>query len=378
MAQQALDAMVNYISGGMANLHGMFGTSQATDELLEEGRRGMADFLNCQPQEVAFGQNMTSLAFAIARSLGGFIQPGDEILVTEIDHRANVDPWVTLAKDRGAVVKFIPVNPETFTLELNQLDKLLTTRTKLVAVSMSSNVTGTVTPVEDIIRRAKAVNALVVLDAVHAAPHLPIDFQALGADILFCSAYKFFGPHLGIAVVSAALFEQLPVYKLAPAPAHIPDKLETGTQNHEAIAGLLGALDFIQTLGTGATRKQRLRTAMEAIEKQEVEQALMLEEFLQNLPPVRLYRAPTDTRKTPTLAFTLDGVNSRDAAAWFADNYNMCIAHGHFYASTMADKLQVNELGGWLRIGLAPYNTPEEIELFKTALLAFIDIHYKP
>lgn len=377
MARQALDAMVNYITGGMANLHGMFGTSVATDELLEEGRRGMADFLNCQPQEVAFGQNMTSLAFAIGRGLAVFIQPGDEIIVTEIDHRANVDPWVTLAKDRGAVVKYIPINSETYTLELDQLDQLITPRTKLVAVSMSSNVTGTVTPVEEVIRRAKAVNALVVLDAVHAVPHFAIDFQALGADILFCSAYKFFGPHLGIAVVSKALFEKLPVYKLAPAPANIPDKLETGTQNHEAIAGLLGALEFIQTLGTGATRKERLRTAMEAIEKQEAEQALLLEDFLKNLPPVRLYRAPAGTRKTPTLAFTLDGINSREAAAWFADNYNMCIAHGHFYASTMADKLQVNELGGWIRIGLAPYNTNEEIELFKTALLAFIDSHYK-
>lgn len=377
MAQQSLNAMVGYISGGMANLHGTFATSQATDELLEEGRRGIADFLNCQPQEVAFGQNMTSLAFAIARSLGGFFQPGDEILVTEIDHRANVDPWVTLAQDRGAVVKFIPVNPETYTLELDQLDTLITAKTKLVAVSMSSNVTGTVTPVEHVIRRAKAVNALVVLDGVHAAPHLPIDFQALGADILFCSAYKFFGPHLGIAVLSATLFEKLPVYKLAPAPAHIPDKLETGTQNHEAIAGLLGALEFIQTLGTGTTRQERLRTAMEAIEAREIEQALRLENFLQNLPPVHLYRAPAGTRKTPTLAFTLEGINSREAAAWFAHNYNMCIAHGHFYASTMADKLRVNEQGGWIRLGLAPYNTNEEIELFQTALLTFIDSQSK-
>jgi cysteine desulfurase family protein (TIGR01976 family) len=373
MAQQAMDAMINYITNGMANLHGAFGTSVATDELLEEGRRGVADFLNCQPQEVAFGQNMTSLAFAIARSLATFIQPGDEIVVTEIDHRANVDPWVTLAKDRGAVVRFIPVNPETYTLELDQLSTLITAKTKLVAVNMSSNVTGTVTPVEEVIRHAKALNALVVLDAVHAVPHFSIDFRGLGADILFCSAYKFFGPHLGIAVVSAALFEKLPVYKLAPAPAYIPDKLETGTQNHEAIAGLLGALDFIQTLGTGTTRQERLRTAMHAIDKQEQKQALKLEDFLRNLPPVRLYRAPAGTRKTPTLAFTLEGINSREAAAWFADNYNMCIAHGHFYASTMADKLQVNERGGWIRLGLAPYNTNAEIELFKSALLALID-----
>ncbi|WP_324678410.1 cysteine desulfurase-like protein [Hymenobacter sp. GOD-10R] len=376
MAQQTIDGMLGYITGGMANLHGTFSTSQATDELLEAGRRGMADFLNCQLQEVAFGQNMTSLAFAIARSLGSFIQAGDEIVVTELDHRANVDPWVTLAKDRGAVVKFIPVNPETYTLELGGLDELITPKTKLVAVTMSSNVVGTVPPVEQIIQRAKAVRALAVLDAVHATPHYPIDFQKLGADVLFCSAYKFFGPHLGIAVVSAGLFEKLPVYKLAPAPAYIPDKLETGTQNHEAIAGLLGTLAFIETLGEGSTRKERLRTAMQAVEEQEQRQAQQLEKFLKGLPHVRVYRAPADTRKTPTVAFTLEGVNSREACAWFFEHYSMNIADGHFYASTLAEKLGIMAQGGWIRLGLAPYNTDQEIELFKTALLAFIDKTY--
>jgi len=376
MAQQTIDGMLGYITGGMANLHGTFATSQATDELLEAGRRGMADFLNCQPQEVAFGQNMTSLAFAIARSLGFFIQAGDEIVVTELDHRANVDPWVTLAKDRGALVKFIPVNTETYTLELDNLDELITAKTKLVAVTMSSNVVGTVPPVERIIQQAKAVGALAVLDAVHATPHYPIDFQKLGADVLFCSAYKFFGPHLGIAVVSAGLFEKLPVYKLAPAPAYIPDKLETGTQNHEAIAGLLGTLAFIETLGEGNTRKERLRTAMQAVEEQEQRQAQQLEEFLKGLPHVRVYRAPADTRKTPTIAFTLEGVNSREACAWFFENYKMNIADGHFYASTLAEKLGIMAQGGWIRLGLAPYNTDQEIELFKTALLAFMDRTY--
>ncbi|GGF22790.1 cysteine desulfurase-like protein [Hymenobacter cavernae] len=376
MAQQTIDGLLGYITGGMANLHGTFATSRATDELLEAGRRGMADFLNCQPQEVAFGQNMTSLAFAIARSLGSFIQAGDEIVVTELDHRANVDPWVTLAKDRGAVVKFIPVNPETYTLELDHLDELITAKTKLVAVTMSSNVVGTVPPVEQIIERAKAVGALMVLDAVHATPHYPIDFQKLGADVLFCSAYKFFGPHLGIAVVSAGLFENLPVYKLAPAPAYIPDKLETGTQNHEGIAGLLGALAFIESLGEGNTRQERLRTAMQAVEEQEQRQAQELEAFLQTLPHVRLYRAPAGTRKTPTVAFTLEGVNSREACAWFFENYNMNIADGHFYASTLAEKLGIMAQGGWIRLGLAPYNTDQEIELFKTALLAFIKRSY--
>lgn len=373
MARQAIEGMLDYIRGGMANLHGTFPTSVATDALLAEGRQAVADLLHCHPAEVAFGQNMTSLAFAIARSLSRFIGPGDEIVVTELDHRANVDPWVTLAQDRGATVRFIPVNPDTLTLELDTLDELLTENTKLVAVGVSSNVTGTVTPVERLIARAKQVNALVVLDAVHAVPHLPLDFHALGADVLLCSAYKFFGPHLGIAVISAALFEKLPVYKLAPAPTHIPDKLETGTQNHEAIAGLLGAITFLESLGTGATRPERLRTALHAIDAQEQAQAQALEEFLRSLPAVRLYRAPAGTHKTPTLAFTLAGMNSREAAAWFAQHYRMCIADGHFYASTLAEKLGVNSTGGWIRLGLAPYNTWEEIELFKTALLTLVE-----
>ncbi|WP_375436571.1 cysteine desulfurase-like protein [uncultured Hymenobacter sp.] len=373
MAQQTLDGMLDYITGGMANLHGTFATSRATDALLEAGRQGIADFVNCQPQEVAFGQNMTSLAFAIARSLATFIHTGDEIVVTELDHRANVDPWVTLANDCGAGVRFIPVNPETYTLELAHLDELITPNTKLVAVTLSSNVVGTVPPVEQIIARAKAVGALVVLDAVHATPHYPIDFQKLEADVLFCSAYKFFGPHLGIAVVSAGLFNKLPVYKLAPAPAYIPDKLETGTQNHEGIAGLLGALAFIETLGEGTTRPQRLRTAMQVIEAQEQAQAHQLETFLRGLPRVRVYRAPAGTRKTPTVAFTLENVNAREACAWFAEHYNINIADGHFYASTLAEKLGIMAQGGWIRVGLAPYNTNQEIELFQSALLSFLE-----
>jgi cysteine desulfurase family protein (TIGR01976 family) len=246
MASQALMGMMGYISRGMANLHGPFPTSLRTDALLLEARQAMADLLGCQPQEVAFGQNMTTLAFSIARGLASFLKEGDEVVVTELDHRANVDPWLTLAKDRGAGLRFIPLDPETYTLELNRLEEIITPATKLVAVGLSSNVTGTVTDVARIIARAKEVGALVVLDAVHAVPHLPLDVEALGCDVLLCSAYKFFGPHVGIAVIKADLFEKLAVYKLDPAPAHIPDKLETGTQNHEGLAGLLGAIAFIE------------------------------------------------------------------------------------------------------------------------------------
>ena len=372
MAQQSVDAMVGYITDGMANLHGAFQTSISTESVLAEGRKAVADLLHCSPAEVAFGQNMTSLAFSIARSLAASVSADDEIVVTELDHRANVDPWVTLARDKGAKVKFITVNPETYTLELDNLHEIITDKTKLVAVGMSSNVTGTVSDIEKIIARAKAVNALVVIDAVHAVPHLTVDFKQLGCDVLLCSAYKFFGPHLGIAVIAASLFEKLPVYKLQPAPQEIPDKLETGTQNHEAIAGLSGAITFIEELGDGATRRERLQSGMQRIEVYEQELTDRIESFLKQIPEVRLYRAPAGIRKTPTFAFTINNINAREATSWFAEKYNMNIADGHFYASTMADKLGVNPMGGWIRIGFAPYNTLEEVKLFEQGLQEFI------
>lgn len=372
MARQTINAMLDYISGGMANLHGTFPSSIRTEQAIEEARNAVSDLLNCRSREVAFGQNMTTLAFAIARSLSSFIEEGDEIVVTELDHRANVDPWLTLARDRGAMVKFIPLNPDTYTLELEGLDSVITEKTKLVAIGLSSNVTGTVTEVERVIARARAVNALVVVDAVHAVPHLPVDFQQLGCDILLCSAYKFFGPHLGIAIVAEQLFEKLPVYKLEPAPQEIPFKLETGTQSHEAIAGLNGTIAFIESLGEGPDRKERLRSAMQRLEDYEMTLTKYTESLLQAIPEIQLYRSPAGVKKTPTFAFTIKGIHSREACQWFADHYRMCVADGHFYASTMAEKLGVNPGGGWVRIGFAPYNTLEEVALFEKGLKELI------
>jgi cysteine desulfurase family protein (TIGR01976 family) len=374
MADFAIESMYRYIRNGMANLHGTFNTSVDTDALLDEAREAVADLLGCQAKEVAFGANMTTHAFAIARSLAGFINEGDEIVVTELDHRANVDPWITLARDRGAEVKFIKLNPETFTLNLEDLEELITPKTKLVAVGMSSNVTGTVTDVGEVIKRAKEVGALVILDAVHGVPHLAIDVDDLGCHILLCSAYKFFGPHVGIAVVRESLFEKLPVYKLQPAPSEIPYKLETGTQNHEGIAGVIGAIKFIEDLGYGETRRERLRSAMHEIEEYENQLAADVESFLRSLPEVKLYRAASGQR-TPTFAFTIEGQDSRNVTEWLAEKYNMCVADGDFYASTMAEVLGVDEQGGWVRIGLAPYNTIEEIQQFKQGLAAYIEQH---
>lgn len=376
MADYAIESMYKYIKNGMANLHGTFVTSIDTEAVLHQAREAISDLLGCQTKEIAFGPNMTTLAFSIARGLASTIEEGDEIVVTELDHRANVDPWVTLAKDKGAKVKFIKLNPETYTLSLDNLHEVITNKTKIVAVGMSSNVTGTVTDVSQIVRRAKEVNSIVVVDAVHAVPHIPIDVKDIGCDILLCSAYKFFGPHVGIAVIQEKLFEKLPVYKLRPAPDEIPYKLETGTQNHEGIAGVIGAIKFIEELGAGGNRRERLLAGMQAIEKYENELSSDIESFLKNLQEVRLFRAPA-VPKTPTFAFTIEQQNSREVTRWMAKNFNMCVADGDFYASTMAEVLNVNPMGGWVRIGLAPYNTKDEVEHFKRGLEEYIHLQKK-
>ena len=368
MVQGCIDRMLEYIETGMANLHGTFSTSIKTDALLEEAKQAVADLLNCSDKEVAFGQNMTSLAYQVATSLRPLLKKGDEIVVTQLDHRANVDPWIFLAKETGATVKFIPVDREKLTLDLRDLDSIITEKTKVVAIGLSSNLTGTKNEAKHIFERAKKVNAITIADAVHAVPHFSVDFQELQSDILFCSAYKFFGPHLGIAVIKKVFFEQLEIPKLQPAPNDIPYKLETGTQNHEAIAGLCGTISFIESLGTGENRRQRLQAGMKVIEAHEDKLMSELQNFLESIPEIDLYRASKEVKKAPTFAFKIKGIHSRKATEFFAEKYNLCIADGHFYASTMAEVFPVMDTGGWIRIGFAPYNTLEEIELFKKAL----------
>ncbi len=368
MTQPCIDRMLEYISTGMANLHGTFSTSIKTDSLMDEAKASVGSLLNCKPQEVAFGQNMTSLAFQVSLALRKFVKEGDEILVTELDHRANVDPWLQLAEETGATVKFIPVDRDKFVLDVSSLEQLITNKTKVVAVGLSSNLTGTISDVQKIFSEAKKHNAICIADAVHAVPHFKVNFRKMDCDILFCSAYKFFGPHLGIAVIKEDLFRKLPAMKLVPAPNEIPYKLETGTQNHEAIAGLCGAIGFIESLGTGKNSSQRITSGMAKIEAYEEELAGDLEAFLKEIPEVSLYRAAENILKTPTFAFKIRNVNSREATKFFAEKYNLCIGDGHFYASTMGDIFEVMDTGGWIRIGLAPYNTKEEIKIFKRAL----------
>jgi cysteine desulfurase family protein (TIGR01976 family) len=371
VARQAIEAITGYMERGGANLHGVFPTSTETEEMLADTRMAAADFLGAAPDEVAFGANMTTLTFEISRALARGWDRDSEIVVTELDHRANVDPWLVAAAEQGARVRWVSVDPETLTLDENDLEQSITGRTKLVAIGLASNAVGTVNDVAAVAERAHSAGALVAVDAVHAAPHLPSDRDAIGADIITCSAYKFFGPHVGVTAIRRDLFEKMGVYRLDPAPDYIPDKLETGTQNHEGIAGVKGALKFISSLGEGTSQREKLTSAMKAVEEQETALAENFRIALRDIPGVKLYAAPDGVRKTPTIAFTVQGKAPEDVCARMLE-HGFFIAAGDFYASTLAEKLGIRDSGGFIRAGLAPYNTEAEVERFVEALERFI------
>ncbi len=249
VAQQVIDAMVMYFRGANANTHGAFLTSNRTDQIIAEARSSMADFLHAaSPNEIVFGPNMTTLTFAFSRAIGKTLQPGDEIVVTILDHDANVAPWMAL-QERGVVIRTVDIHPEDVTLDMEDLRTKITNRTKVVAVGYASNAVGTINDIATIIRWAHEVGALAWIDAVQFAPHGPIDVQELNADFLLCCAYKFFGPHLGILYGKAEHLEKFPAYKVRPASDAIPDRWETGTQNHEGLAGLVGVIDYLAMIG---------------------------------------------------------------------------------------------------------------------------------
>ncbi len=367
VARSSIDAMTRYMQRGGANLHGVFPTSTETEEILADTRHACAAFLGAEPDEVAFGANMTTLTFATAHALSRTWDEDSEIVVTELDHRANVDPWISAAREKGAKVRWIEIDPETLTLNLKDLEQKINASTRLVAVGLASNAVGTVNDVAAIARQARAVGAVVAVDAVHAAPHVPIDRDDIGADVVTCSAYKFFGPHVGVTAIKRDLFEGMEVHRLDPAPAHVPDKLETGTQNHEGIAGVRGALEFISSLGEGDSLREKLLDAMQTIEEHETRLADRFRAALREVPGVTLYAAPDGVRKTPTVAFRLEGRTPLEVCRHAAD-HGFFIAAGDFYASTLSRRLGLAESGGFVRAGLAPYNTEEEVERFVRAL----------
>lgn len=368
VVKSSIEAITRYMENGGANLHGSFPSSRETEDIISQAKSAVEDLLGVKAREVTFGANMTTLAFSIARALGKKWGKGDEIVVTEIDHRANVDPWITMAEDRGLSVRWIKVDPEKLTLQLEELDEIINEKTRLVAVGLASNAVGTINDVEAISQRVKEVGALLAVDAVHAAPHITIDRDRLGIDILLCSAYKFFGPHVGVAAIKEELFENLEPFKLAPAPSYIPDKLETGTQNHEGIAGIQPAIEFFESLGEGTTRRERILSGIENIEAYENNLADTLREELLKLQNVTLYQADGSVPKTPTIAFRVEGYAPNEVCKILSEEHSIFVADGDFYATTLADKLGINSSGGWIRAGLAPYNTIEEINRFIRAV----------
>lgn len=362
--QQSIDAIVNYMQNGSANLQGQFPTSRETEENIQETREILADLVGAQPAEVAFGQNATSLAFSISRAVSKDWQEGDEIVLSEIDHPANIDPWLSIAKEKKVTVRWLRVDTNTLSLDLSDLQSIINPKTRLVAVTLASNAIGTITNIKEISKQAKKVHALLAVDAVHAVPHFLIDRDEIGADILLCSAYKFFGPHVGIAIIRKLLFEKLETYKVKPSPTYIPDKLETGTQNFPGITGIKPAIEFIEKLGNGHTRRERIASGYRQIEKHENLLASMIHNHFEKLPTITLFQPPVSIEKTPTIAFSIKGISPVDFCKQMAEDYGIFTADGHFYATRLAERLGVLDTGGWIRVGIAPYNTIEEIERF--------------
>jgi cysteine desulfurase family protein (TIGR01976 family) len=367
--RSVIDAMVAYLERSNANSHGAFGTSAETDAVLEAAHRGAADLLGARPDEVVFGPNATSLLFAVSRAIGRTLSPGDEVVVTRLDHDANVRPWVRMAEDAGATVRWVDLRPEDATLDLGSFEAALSPKTKVVAFTLASNAVGSRTPAAALAARAHAVGALVAMDAVHATPHGPIDVAALGADLLACSPYKFFGPHLGTLFARRELLASWPAYKVRPATDESPGRWETGTQNHEGLAGLVATIDYLEGLAaTGsagsAGRRERLVSAMGRIEAHE---ARLSERFLRgiaDLPGVELFGIADPGRVTercPTFAIRVAGEHPRATAERLAAR-GIYVWDGNYYALELMERLGLQDGGGAVRIGFCHYTTEDEVD----------------
>ncbi|HET7632880.1 MAG TPA: cysteine desulfurase-like protein [Gemmatimonadaceae bacterium] len=357
-----VDAMSGYLLHHNANTHWVYPTSVETDALLAMARRTVAEFLNGEPNEIAFGQNMTSLTFHLARGLGRAWGRGDEIVVTELDHHANVAPWRAIAVERGVTVRTVRMNPADGTLDWADLERQVNPRTKLVAIGAASNALGTITDVASASALAHAMGALAFVDAVHFAPHELVDVRAIGCDFLACSAYKFHGPHVGILWGRRELIEATDVPRLDPAPQEAPERLETGTQNHEGIVGAAAAIDFLAGLapaGTPGGRREALRAAYEAIHCRSAALFDDLWTGLASVPGLTLYGLPPRARRTPTLAFAIEGRRTEDIARLLAER-GVFVSNGDFYATTVMERLG-RQADGVVRVGLACYSSAEEV-----------------
>jgi cysteine desulfurase family protein (TIGR01976 family) len=374
--RSVIDAMVHYYETSNANTHGAFAASRETDAVIAEARAQMAALLGAPgPDSISFGANMTTLNFALARAVSRVIREGDEVIVTDLDHDANVAPWLTL-QHHGVVVRRVRVRTDA-TLDMDHFESLINERTRLVAVGYASNAVGTVNDVATVRAWTRAVGALLVVDAVHFVPHGVVDVTALDPDFLLCSAYKFFGPHVGVLYAKPGVLDKLPTDRVRPQSEQAPYRIETGTLNHAALAGVSRAVDFIASLaedGTGEAQvnargdsnedslRARLVAAMHDVYSYEHHLAKRLYDELRALPGVTLYGPPVDERlRAPTVSFTVAGVNSQQVAQHLAERA-INVWSGDFYAVTIVEQLGLVENGGLVRVGFAPYNTMDEVD----------------
>lgn len=380
--QRVIDAMTDYFAQMNSNTHGQFLTSQKTDAVIHEARVAMAEFLNApSPDQIIFGANMTTLTFHLSHSLAKMLQPGDEIIVTQLDHDANISPWLSL-QGKGVVIRWLNFRHEDCTLDLAMLESLLNRRTKLLAVGYASNAVGTINEVKRMAKMVHDVGGIIFVDAVHFAPHGPIDVQEMDCEFLACSAYKFFGPLLGVLYGKSELLERLPPYKVRPQDASPPHKFETGTLNHEGLAGTVAAIQYLADIGKsygayGADRfhpfhdrRRELKMAMDTIQAYERQLSRHLLAELRTIPGLKIFGI-TDGEdlayRTPTYAIRLANLTPQEVAKRLGEQ-GIFVWDGNFYAVEVTTRLGVEEHGGVVRIGLVHYNTREEIDRLMAAL----------
>jgi cysteine desulfurase family protein (TIGR01976 family) len=375
--KQVMDAVRNYFVNANANTYGAFLTSRRTNETILSSRAAMADFFNCDSDEVVFGQNMTTITFALARAIGRELKAGDEIVVTTLDHDANVAPWRAL-EEKGVVIRQVDIRESDCTLDLDDLKRKITTKTKLVAVGYASNMVGTINPVAEIAKLAHAAGALMFVDGVHYAPHGFIDVKTLDCDFLACSPYKFFGPHMGTLYGKREHLEKLKPYKVRPATYTSPECWETGTQVQELIAGIGAAVDYIAELGrhcdaSAKSRREALEAAYRAMRQYETALLSRLIAGLQTIPEMRIFGITDRERfgeRCSTLSFRM-GNHNPTAIATFLGDRGIFTWDGNFYALNLSERLGVEQHGGVLRVGLVHYNTVEEVDRLLAALREF-------
>jgi cysteine desulfurase family protein (TIGR01976 family) len=364
--------MTDYLYHHNANTHWAYPTSAETDAAIEHAREVCADFLNASPAEIAFGANMTTLTYHLSRALALNYSAGDEIVVTELDHHANVDPWRRLAVERGVTIRTVRFDPATGTLMQEDLERFIGPKTRVVAIGAASNALGTINDLEKVIAMGHHVGALVFVDAVHYLPHALLDVRKLDCDFVGMSAYKFYGPHIGVMFAKKTLLEQIDFPKLVPAPDYPPENAETGTQNQEGMVGAAAAVDYLASLASGPSdlsgpsgpsrspRRENLQNVFAEMHSRTSRLFERLWNGLRSLPRVTLYGVPPGSPRTPTLSFTIEGVTSTEAARSLSDR-GLFLSHGDFYAWTVVQRLGL-EAEGLIRAGCACYTTEEEID----------------